>query len=222
MNGRTARWDMAATRLLIAIAVAAALWARLCRSRHLAHQGPRQCRRRAGQPAHRLWPRGQAQRHRRHDQQPARHPASPITAMLERLGVNIRGRAHNLKNVAAVMVTGNLPAFSTQGTRMDVTVSALGDAKNLDVGTLLVTPLLGADGNVYARSPRGRSRSPQSVCRPRSGREHHAGRADRRPHRQWGDHRVRNRFRPQSPDPAAPGAAQRRFHHGQAHRRRHQ
>jgi flagellar P-ring protein precursor FlgI len=48
------------------------------------------------------------------------------------------------------MVTGNLPAFSTQGTRMDVTVSALGDAKNLDGGTLLVTPLLGADGNVYA------------------------------------------------------------------------
>src|SRR6185437_7444300 len=53
-------------------------------------------------------------------------------------------------NVAAVMVTGNLPPFATQGTRMDVTVSALGDAKNLQGGTLLVTPLLGADGNVYA------------------------------------------------------------------------
>src|SRR3979490_830389 len=73
-----------------------------------------------------------------------------ITAMLERLGVNIRGQTLNLKNVAAVMVTANLPAFSTQGTRMDVTVSALGDAKNLQGGTLLVTPLLGADGNVYA------------------------------------------------------------------------
>jgi len=48
------------------------------------------------------------------------------------------------------MVTGNLPAFGTQGTRMDVTVSALGDSKNLQGGTLLVTPLLGADGNVYA------------------------------------------------------------------------
>jgi flagellar P-ring protein FlgI len=47
-------------------------------------------------------------------------------------------------------VTANLPAFSTQGTRIDVTVSALGDAKNLQGGTLLVTPLLGADGNVYA------------------------------------------------------------------------
>src|SRR5215470_12180710 len=47
-----------------------------------------------------------------------------ITAMLERLGVNIRGQTLNLKNVAAVMVTANLPAFSTQGTRIDVTVSA--------------------------------------------------------------------------------------------------
>src|SRR5207249_10344707 len=68
----------------------------------------------------------------------------------ERLGVNIRGAQIRTGNVAAVMVTANLPAFGTQGTRMDVTVSALGDAKNLQGGTLLVTPLLGADGNVYA------------------------------------------------------------------------
>src|SRR3954464_12010336 len=73
-----------------------------------------------------------------------------LQAMLERLGVNIRGQTLRTGNVAAVMVTGNLPAFSTQGTRIDVTVSALGDAKNLQGGTLLVTPLLGADGNVYA------------------------------------------------------------------------
>jgi flagellar P-ring protein precursor FlgI len=73
-----------------------------------------------------------------------------LQAMLERMGVNIRGANIRTGNVAAVMVTGNLPAFSTQGTRMDVTVSALGDAKNLQGGTLLVTPLLGADGNVYA------------------------------------------------------------------------
>jgi len=65
-------------------------------------------------------------------------------------GVNIRGATIRTGNVAAVMVTGNLPAFGTQGTRMDVTVSALGDSKNLQGGTLLVTPLLGADGNVYA------------------------------------------------------------------------
>ena len=73
-----------------------------------------------------------------------------LQAMLERMGVNIRGATIRTGNVAAVMVTGNLPAFGTQGTRMDVTVSALGDAKNLMGGTLLVTPLLGADGNVYA------------------------------------------------------------------------
>ncbi|ADZ69960.1 flagellar basal body P-ring protein FlgI [Polymorphum gilvum] len=73
-----------------------------------------------------------------------------LQAMLERLGVNTRGVDLNTKNVAAVMVTANLPAFSTQGTRLDVSVSALGDSESLQGGTLLVTPLLGADGEVYA------------------------------------------------------------------------
>jgi len=73
-----------------------------------------------------------------------------LQAMLERLGVNVRGQNLRTGNVAAVMVTANLPAFATQGTRMDITVSALGDSKSLQGGTLLVTPLLGADGNVYA------------------------------------------------------------------------
>src|SRR6201991_3491230 len=73
-----------------------------------------------------------------------------LQAMLERMGVNIRGATIRTGNVAAVMVTANLPAFGTQGTRMDVTVSSLGDAKNLTGSPLLVTPLLGADGNVYA------------------------------------------------------------------------
>jgi flagellar P-ring protein FlgI len=73
-----------------------------------------------------------------------------LQAMLERMGVNIRGATIRTGNVAAVMVTGNLPPFGTQGTRMDVTVSSLGDAKDLRGGTLLVTPLLGADGNVYS------------------------------------------------------------------------
>tara|TARA_Y100001933_G_scaffold234898_1_gene255626 strand:- start:83 stop:1273 length:1191 start_codon:yes stop_codon:yes gene_type:complete len=73
-----------------------------------------------------------------------------LEAMLERLGVNTRGFDLNTKNVAAVMVTANLPAFSTQGTRIDVSISALGDADSLQGGTLLVTPLLGADGEVYA------------------------------------------------------------------------
>ncbi|MGE0564159.1 MAG: flagellar basal body P-ring protein FlgI [Pseudolabrys sp.] len=73
-----------------------------------------------------------------------------LQAMLERLGVNVRGQTMRTGNVAAVMVTANLPAFGTQGTRIDVSVSALGDAKSLQGGMLLVTPLLGADGNVYA------------------------------------------------------------------------
>jgi flagellar P-ring protein precursor FlgI len=73
-----------------------------------------------------------------------------LTAMLERLGVNIRGQTLRTGNVAAVMVTANLPPFGTQGTRIDITVSSLGDAKSLQGGMLLVTPLLGADGNVYA------------------------------------------------------------------------
>lgn len=73
-----------------------------------------------------------------------------LIAMLERLGVNIRGQNLNTGNVAAVMVTATLAPFSNQGSRVDVNVSALGDAKSLQGGTLLVTPLLAADGEVYA------------------------------------------------------------------------
>ena len=73
-----------------------------------------------------------------------------LQAMLERLGVNTRGENMRTANVAAVMVTASLPAFSTQGSRIDVNVAALGDADSLQGGTLLVTPLLGADGEVYA------------------------------------------------------------------------
>ena len=73
-----------------------------------------------------------------------------LEAMLERMGVNTRGERLKTANVAAVMVTANLPPFAVQGTRIDVTVSAMGDATSLLGGTLLVTPLLGADGEAYA------------------------------------------------------------------------
>jgi len=73
-----------------------------------------------------------------------------LTAMLERLGVNVRGANLNTGNVAAVMVTATLPPFSNQGSTIDVSVSALGDAESLQGGTLLVTPLMAADGEVYA------------------------------------------------------------------------
>jgi flagellar P-ring protein FlgI len=75
-----------------------------------------------------------------------------LIGMLERLGVNTRDQVAKLstKNVAAVMVTADLPAFARSGSRIDVAVSSLGDATNLTGGTLLVTPLLAADGEVYA------------------------------------------------------------------------
>ena len=73
-----------------------------------------------------------------------------LKAMLNRLGVKPTDAGLDSKNVAAVMVTAVLPPFARQGNRIDVTVSALGDAKSLLGGTLLVTPVLGADGEVYA------------------------------------------------------------------------
>jgi flagellar P-ring protein precursor FlgI len=73
-----------------------------------------------------------------------------LITILERMGVNARGQTMQTKDVAAVMVTANLPAFAAQGTRIDVSVSALGDAKSLQGGTLLVTPLAGADGEIYS------------------------------------------------------------------------
>ena len=73
-----------------------------------------------------------------------------LESMLERLGVNTRAANLNTKNVAAVMVTAKLPPFAASGSPIDVNVSAMGDAKSLLGGTLLVTPLLGADGQTYA------------------------------------------------------------------------
>jgi len=73
-----------------------------------------------------------------------------LISMLDQIGINARGGQIKSKNVAAVMVTASLPAFARQGSKIDVFVSAVGDAKNLQGGTLLATPLTGADGNVYA------------------------------------------------------------------------
>jgi flagellar P-ring protein FlgI len=73
-----------------------------------------------------------------------------LTAMLERMGINVTGLQLQTRNTAAVVVSATLPAFSRQGTPLDAQVSSLGDAKSLTGGTLMVTPLLGADGEVYA------------------------------------------------------------------------
>ena len=73
-----------------------------------------------------------------------------LIGMLQRLGITARDADLDTKNVAAVMITANLPPFARQGMRIDITVSALGDADSLLGGTLVVTPLLAADGEVYA------------------------------------------------------------------------
>jgi len=73
-----------------------------------------------------------------------------LEGMTERLGVNIRGANANTKNMAAVMVTADLPAFATPGSRIDVSVASMCDAKSLLGGSLVVTSLQGADGQVYA------------------------------------------------------------------------
>jgi len=73
-----------------------------------------------------------------------------LIGMLERLGVNVREDTIKTENIAAVMVTATLPPFARTGSRVDIVISALGDASSLLGGTLLVTPLIGADGEVYA------------------------------------------------------------------------
>ena len=73
-----------------------------------------------------------------------------MTNILERLGVNVTGEQFRPKNVAAVFVTSTLPAFARTGNQIDVTVSAIGDAKSLMGGTLVMTPLNAADGEIYA------------------------------------------------------------------------
>lgn len=73
-----------------------------------------------------------------------------LSSMLEKMGVTIDPDDLKVKNVAAVMITANLPPFARAGSQLDVLVSSIGDAKNLQGGTLLLTPMKGADGNVYA------------------------------------------------------------------------
>ena len=73
-----------------------------------------------------------------------------MRSMLEKMGINFDNTTASTRNIAAVIVTTNLPAFISPGTRIDVTVSSLGDASSLKGGTLVLTPLMGADGEVYA------------------------------------------------------------------------
>jgi len=84
------------------------------------------------------------------DSDQTKFPVQTLTNLLERSGVTIRRSDITVKNLAAVMVTATLPPMAKQGSRIDVLVSSLGDAKSLAGGTLVMTPLKGADGQVYA------------------------------------------------------------------------
>lgn len=102
-----------------------------------------------------------------------------LTNLLERLGVSVAPQAIQVRNTASVLITATLPPFGQPGTRIDVTASAIGDAANLQGGQLILTPLKGADGQVYAVAQgavvtggfsSARAGSAQSTNHPTSGR----------------------------------------------------
>lgn len=86
------------------------------------------------------------------DRQQTYFTVQTLANTLQRLGVQIPAGSAVVKNVAAVMVTGQLPAFSESGMKMDITVSSIGDAKSLEGGVLLLTALHGTDGQIYAEA----------------------------------------------------------------------
>jgi flagellar P-ring protein precursor FlgI len=105
--------------------------------------------------------------------------AQSLTNMLERMGISVPPTAIRVNNMAAVIVTATLPPFAQPGSRIDVTAAAIGDASNLQGGLLLLTPLRGADGRVFAAAQgslvtggfvAGRCGTQQSVNHPTVGR----------------------------------------------------
>ena len=105
--------------------------------------------------------------------------AQSLTNLLERMGVSVPPTALLVRNMAAVLVTADLPPFAQPGTRLDATVSAIGDASNLQGGVLVITPLKAADGQIFAVGQgsvvtggfvAGRGGSSQTVNHPTAGR----------------------------------------------------
>lgn len=84
------------------------------------------------------------------DSQQAVFTGQSVANMLQRFGVEVTPEKIKMRNVASVMITADIPAFAAEGTKLDVTVSSLGDAKSLQGGTLVQTPLYAANGDVYA------------------------------------------------------------------------
>ena len=86
------------------------------------------------------------------DSQQTTFPAQTLASTLLRMGVSVPAGAIRVQNLAAVFVSATLPPFSRSGTKLDVTVSSAGDARSLEGGLLLMTPLYGADGKIYAQA----------------------------------------------------------------------
>ena len=86
------------------------------------------------------------------DRQQTYFTVQTLANMLQRMGVQIPAGTAVVKNVAAVMVTAQLPAFAETGMKMDITVSSVGDAKSIEGGVLLLTALRGTDGQIYAEA----------------------------------------------------------------------
>ena len=111
-----------------------------------------------------------------------------LASILQRMGAQIPAGSVRVNNVAAVFVTANLPPFARPGTQLDVTVSSIGDAKSIDGGLLLLTPLYGADGQIYAAAQgpvavggysAGGSGNSKQVNHPTVGRIPAGGRVER-------------------------------------------
>jgi flagellar P-ring protein precursor FlgI len=86
------------------------------------------------------------------DSQQTTFPAQTLAATLLRMGVSVPAAAIRVQNLAAVFVAATLPPFARPGTKLDITVSSAGDARSLEGGLLLMTPLYGADGKIYAQA----------------------------------------------------------------------
>lgn len=84
------------------------------------------------------------------DKEKTQFTISTLANLLDNMGIHVDPNQVKVKNVAAVMVTGKLPPFVRGGSRIDVEVSSIGDAKSIEGGTLLLTPLMGPDGKTYA------------------------------------------------------------------------
>ncbi len=86
------------------------------------------------------------------DSQQTTFPVQTLVSTLLRMGVSVPAGAIRVQNLAAVFISASLPAFADSGTKIDVTASSAGDAKSLEGGVLLMTPLYGADGRIYAQA----------------------------------------------------------------------